>query len=108
MLGICSIYFQADVGVGTRQMATVKDFREFADECMRWAVQAHTEDHRKAFLQMASAWTQAALRLEGVLIPYRRSAFDPPQWAKGQRTLGAAARRLFIYVRVCHLLGDGW
>jgi hypothetical protein len=69
MLGICSIYFQAGVGVGTRQMATVKDFREFADECMRWAVQAHTEGHRKAFLQMASAWTQAALRLEGVLIP---------------------------------------
>jgi hypothetical protein len=50
-------------------MAAVKEFHEFADECMRWAAAARTEDQRQAFLQMACAWTQAALRLEGVLIP---------------------------------------
>jgi hypothetical protein len=50
-------------------MATAREFQEFADECMRWAAEAHTEDRRQAFLQMACAWTQAALRLEGVLIP---------------------------------------
>ena len=50
-------------------MATAKEFQEFADECMRWATDARTEDQRQTFLQMACAWTQAALRLEGVLIP---------------------------------------
>jgi hypothetical protein len=57
-------------------MATAREFQEFADECMRWAVEARTEDQRQAFLQMASAWTQAALRLEGVLIPDTISALD--------------------------------
>jgi hypothetical protein len=50
-------------------MATVNEFRQFADECLRWAADAQTEEQRKAFLGMARAWTQAALRMEGVLIP---------------------------------------
>lgn len=50
-------------------MATVNEFRQFADECLRWAADAQTDEQRNAFLGMARAWTQAALRLEGVLIP---------------------------------------
>jgi hypothetical protein len=41
-------------------MATVKEFHELADECMRWAAEAGTEDQRQSFLQMACAWTKAA------------------------------------------------
>ena len=54
-------------------MATVNEYRQFANECLRWAAEAETEDDRKAFLELARDWTFAALRLEGVLTP------DPEQ-----------------------------
>ena len=54
-------------------MATVNEYRQFANECLRWAAEAETEDDRKAFLELARDWTLAALRLEGVLTP------DPKQ-----------------------------
>ena len=47
-------------------MATVSEYRQFANECLRWATEAETEEERNAFLQMARDWTLAALRLEGV------------------------------------------
>ena len=52
-------------------MTTAPEYRKFADECLRWADEAETEEFKNAFLQMARDWTLAALRLEGVL--------DPPQ-----------------------------
>ena len=54
-------------------MATVNEYRQFANECLRWAAEAETEDDRKAFLELARDWTLAALRLEGVVTP------DPKQ-----------------------------
>ena len=54
-------------------MATVNEYRQLANECLRWAAEAETEDDRKAFLELARDWTLAALRLEGVLTP------DPKQ-----------------------------
>ena len=48
-------------------MATVNEYRQFANECLRWAAEAETEDDRKAFLELARDCTLAALRLEGVL-----------------------------------------
>jgi hypothetical protein len=59
-------------------MATVNEFRQFADECLRWAADAESEEHRNAFLGMARAWTQAALRMEGVLIPDMDEQDVPP------------------------------
>jgi hypothetical protein len=50
-------------------MSTPADCRAFAKECFEWADQAKTDDQRRAFLDMARAWTAAALRMEGVLIP---------------------------------------
>jgi hypothetical protein len=50
-------------------MSTPEGCREFATQCRRWADQAKTEDQQRAFLDMARAWTQAAMRMEGVLIP---------------------------------------
>ena len=49
-------------------MATAKEYREFAAECLRWATEV-AEDERQAFLDMARDWTLAAMRLEGILIP---------------------------------------
>ena len=50
-------------------LATVNEYRQFTNECLRWAIEAETEDDRKAFLELARYWTLAALRLEGLLAP---------------------------------------
>jgi polyhydroxyalkanoate synthesis regulator phasin len=41
-------------------MTTTEEFRKFADECMKAAREAKTDVERKAFLDMARAWTKAA------------------------------------------------
>jgi len=44
--------------------ASPKEFREFAEECSRWADETKSERHRQVLLDMAKTWTQAALQLE--------------------------------------------
>ena len=63
-------------------MATANEYRQFANECLRWATEVETEDDRKAFLDLARDWTLAALRLEGILIP------DAKQTRPSNRELG--------------------
>jgi hypothetical protein len=46
-------------------MTTPDECRRYAHECVLWAARAKTDDERQAFLDMASAWTEAALRLGG-------------------------------------------
>ena len=43
-------------------MATVNEYRQLAQECVRWAGRAKTEGERMAFLEMGHAWTLAAVR----------------------------------------------
>jgi len=50
-------------------MTTAQEYRNFADECLRWADEAETEEFRNAFMQMARDWTLAALRLDGLSVP---------------------------------------
>jgi hypothetical protein len=50
-------------------MTTAKEYRKYADECLRWAAEAETQEDREGLLQLARDWTLAALRLEGALIP---------------------------------------
>jgi hypothetical protein len=45
-------------------MATAQEYRKFAEECLRWADEAETEEFKDAFIQMARDWTLAAMRLE--------------------------------------------
>jgi len=47
-------------------MATAVEYHQYARECLHWADEAKSEDQQKHFLGMARAWTQAALRLEGL------------------------------------------
>ena len=49
-------------------MTTPTEFRKFADECMASAQTAATEAERKAFLDMARAWTLAAVEVSGQLV----------------------------------------
>src|SRR5262245_576385 len=44
--------------------ASPKEFREFADECLRWADETRSDRHRQVLLDMAKTWMQAALQLE--------------------------------------------
>jgi hypothetical protein len=44
--------------------ACPREFREFAQECLRWADETKSEQHRQVLLDMATTWTQAALQLE--------------------------------------------
>ena len=61
-------------------MASVNDYRQFANECLRWAAEAETEEDRNALLELARDWTVAYLRLQGKLIPD-----DKPSLLPGER-----------------------
>jgi hypothetical protein len=62
--------------------ASPKEFREFAQECARWADETRSERHRQVLLDMAKTWMQAALQISLALIddeltPPRRSQPRP-------------------------------
>jgi hypothetical protein len=41
-----------------------KEFREFAEECLRRAAETKSERHRQILQEMAKTWMQAALEAE--------------------------------------------
>jgi len=41
-----------------------EEFREFAQECLRWAGETKSERHHQALLEMSRTWIQAALEVE--------------------------------------------
>ncbi len=41
-----------------------KEFREFAEECLRWATSARNNKHQRALREMAKAWTLDASQAE--------------------------------------------
>jgi hypothetical protein len=58
-------------------MTTDEEYQSYARECIRWAGEAKTELERKAFLDMARAWTSAAAEIaNGKAIP--SSMIQPP------------------------------
>jgi hypothetical protein len=42
-------------------MTTKAEYQQYARECILWAAKAATEEERRAFLEMADAWTRVAL-----------------------------------------------
>jgi hypothetical protein len=62
-------------------MPTIADeYGRFAKECIGWARTAKTEADRKAFLDMARAWTLAAAKVNGVIgvIPWNGADSELP------------------------------
>ena len=47
--------------------ASSQEFREFAQECLRWAGETKSERHRQVLLEMARTWLEAAVEVEGGL-----------------------------------------
>jgi hypothetical protein len=65
--------------------ASPKEYREFAQDCLRWAAETKSETHRLILLEMAKTWMQAALEVECSLgrtddlpMPTHRPAVKPP------------------------------
>ena len=49
-----------------RVMTTADEYRQYARECLQWAEQAETDDERLSLISMATDWTLAAVRLDGM------------------------------------------
>ena len=44
--------------------SSAEEFREFAQECLRWAGETKSARHRDVLREMARTWIQAALEVE--------------------------------------------
>ncbi|MGN6750820.1 MAG: hypothetical protein ACTHJS_19775 [Xanthobacteraceae bacterium] len=52
-----------DGGVG---MKTAAEYRAMAEECIKWAGEAYTDEVRESYLQLARIWLDTASRLNGL------------------------------------------
>jgi hypothetical protein len=63
-------------------MTTPQEYRQYAEECLRWAREAKTEIERQQLLELANAWVQAAALQDGALPTYS----PPPASAAPAKT----------------------
>jgi hypothetical protein len=56
-------------------MSRCDEFRQYAEEAMRWAGRSKTESDKAILLDIARTWTQAALYRERVVV----ANHSPPQ-----------------------------
>jgi hypothetical protein len=49
-------------------MSEADQFRQYAQEAMRWARQAKTEKEKRALLELARTWLQAALESDSTVM----------------------------------------
>ena len=47
-------------------MSKADQFREYAEEAMRWALRSNTEKEKQAYTDLALTWTQAAVQSEHI------------------------------------------
>ena len=47
-------------------MKTAAHYRALAEECIKWAGEAHTAEVRESYLQLARIWLDTASRLNGL------------------------------------------
>ncbi len=47
-------------------MSKADQFRQYAEEAMRWACQSKTQKERQAYIELARTWTKAALHSEHI------------------------------------------
>jgi hypothetical protein len=52
-----------DGGVG---MKTAAEYRAMAEECIKWASEAYTDEVRESYLQLARIWLDTASRMNGL------------------------------------------
>jgi hypothetical protein len=49
-------------------MSKAEEFRQYAEEAMRWARKSQTEQEKQALMDLARTWTQAAVHRERILV----------------------------------------
>ncbi len=47
-------------------MKTAAHYRAMAEECIKWAGEAHTAEVRESYLQLARIWLDTASRMNGL------------------------------------------
>jgi hypothetical protein len=53
-----------------------------AEECLKWAREAHDDEVRASLLQLAQSWLDAASKLDGLpIIPTRPTPAEPDKAA---------------------------
>ena len=65
-------------------MSKADQFRQYAEEAMRWAYQSKTEKNKQALIELARTWTQAAVQSDSTVVvndnaPEHRAPVRPPQ-----------------------------
>lgn len=45
-------------------MLTYREYRQLAETCVGWAQKAKSQEERRAFIEMAAAWTVQAAKAE--------------------------------------------
>jgi hypothetical protein len=56
-------------------MPKTDQFNQYAEEAMRWARHAKTEQEKQAYIDLACTWTKAALQSKHIF----GDADDPPE-----------------------------
>ena len=49
-------------------MSKAEEFRQYAEEAMRWAFHSKTEAERQALIELAATWTSAASYSESTFV----------------------------------------
>jgi hypothetical protein len=45
---------------------TAAEYRAMAEECIKWAGEAYTDEVRESYLQLAQIWLDTAARINGL------------------------------------------
>jgi hypothetical protein len=51
-----------------RQKGNANEFWQYAEEATSWARRSKTKKEKQALIELARAWTQAALRSESIVV----------------------------------------
>ena len=49
-------------------MSKADQFRQYAEEAMRWAYQSRTEKNKQALIELARTWTQSAVQSDRTVV----------------------------------------
>jgi hypothetical protein len=55
-----------ELGIGGVSMKTAAHYRAMAEECIKWAGEAHTAEVRESYLALARIWLDTASRINGL------------------------------------------
>jgi hypothetical protein len=59
-------------------MSEAKEFRQYAEEAMRWASESTIEEEKRILIDLACTWPQAAAESETPVMPGNNSSARHP------------------------------